>query len=85
MTITVVSLFTVEYYDDHRRAWYPTVGMMLGRSNFSCVVMDNKIYAIGGYDGEFNTNVSRSCHNMNIKHCLPVAAQTIEHRTLTVE
>jgi len=41
----------VEQYDPMRNTWYDAADMRLGRSNFSAVVFDNKIYAIGGYDG----------------------------------
>ncbi|XP_066919463.1 kelch-like protein 12 [Clytia hemisphaerica] len=44
---------TGEYYNTEKNEWIPMADMHTPRSNFGLVNLEGKLYAIGGYDGNF--------------------------------
>lgn len=48
---TANQLSSVERYDTENDIWEEMAPMSIARSAFSLTVLDNKIYAMGGFDG----------------------------------
>ena len=51
LSSTGESLSTVEKYDPVTRKWRPSAEMTTKRSRVGVAVVDDVLYAIGGYDG----------------------------------
>lgn len=50
------SLSTVEVFNSEKNIWYKAEAMTMMRSRVGVAVMNNKLYAIGGYDGQERLN-----------------------------
>ncbi|XP_057292705.1 kelch-like protein 18 [Hydractinia symbiolongicarpus] len=60
------SLSTVEKYDTISGKWIPVLPMAVRRSRVGVAILDNKLYAIGGFDGNVRLNdVERYDSNTN--------------------
>ena len=56
------SLSTVEMYDPVTRKWRPSAGMTTQRSRVGVGVVDDVLYAIGGYDGRQRLDTVEAYH-----------------------
>ena len=52
----IFDCITGEKYDIKRNQWEPIKVMKIARSNFAAVVLEGRIYVIGGFDGKIILN-----------------------------
>ena len=46
------SLATTEVYDMETETWTPGPTMSMPRANVACIVLDNRLWAVGGFNGK---------------------------------
>ena len=56
LTSSGESLSTVEKYDTISKKWTPVLPMAIQRSRVGVAILDGKLYAIGGFDGNVRLN-----------------------------
>jgi len=56
LTVSGESLSTVEKYDTISSKWTPVLPMAIQRSRVGVAILDGKLYAIGGFDGNVRLN-----------------------------
>ena len=49
---------TVDEYDPNRDTWTPIANMEARRSTLGVAVLNNRIYAVGGFDGSTGLNTA---------------------------
>lgn len=47
------SLATTEIYDPNEKIWIPGPNMITSRANVGIAVVRNRLYAVGGFSGNF--------------------------------
>lgn len=52
------SLCTTEIYDPETNTWMPGPSMTTCRANVGVAVVNGRLYAVGGFSGEFRGNVN---------------------------
>lgn len=58
--------------------------MNTGRSNFSCVAMEGKLYAIGGFEGELLVEIQYKCVTIHVQSTVHLKTNTETRSILSV-